>query len=333
MLLRLPGMTPELAGAIVDWRDEDEVLSDGGGAESEYYLLQSPPHYCKNAPFETLDELLLLKGATSEILFGVDANRNGVVDADEAGAQTTLSGFNGQAQCGICKYLTAYSLEANTSRTGQPRVFVGDTSTQTLTALLVMLSQTLSAERVAAITTKLRQTPRPPANVLDFYVKSGMTIEEFKPVADQLTTDRTRLLTGRVNVNTAPREVLRCLPGMEDGDIDLLLARRANGGGGGTELENIAWVAETLPPAKAALIGGSITTRSFQYSADIVGVSGNGRGFKRFKYVFDIRNTPARTLLRKDLSHTGWPLSAELRGSTGLRAGGETSRGFSLETR
>ena len=44
-------------------------------------------------------------------------------------------------------------------------------------------------------------------------------------------------------------------------------------------------------------------------------MAGNGRGFKRCKYVFDLRgcpNTPARILLRQDLTHLGWPLSAKL---------------------
>ncbi len=33
-------MTAELAASIIDWRDEDSDVTTGG-AESEYYLLQS----------------------------------------------------------------------------------------------------------------------------------------------------------------------------------------------------------------------------------------------------------------------------------------------------
>ena len=45
MLLRLPGMTAELAASIIDWRDEDSEISPGG-AEDEYYLLLSEPYNC-----------------------------------------------------------------------------------------------------------------------------------------------------------------------------------------------------------------------------------------------------------------------------------------------
>jgi type II secretory pathway component PulK len=61
-------MGAELAASIVDWRDADDEVTSGG-AESEYYLLLADPYYCKNAPFETLDELLLVKGATRDLLF------------------------------------------------------------------------------------------------------------------------------------------------------------------------------------------------------------------------------------------------------------------------
>lgn len=309
MLMRLPGMTQELAASIVDWRDPDDDVSEGGGAESAYYLLQPEPYYCKNAPFETLDEVMLVKGATREVLFGVDANRNGVVDADEAGTQGHVASVDGQAQCGVYKYMTVYGSVPNTSKSGQPRLFVGDVRTRTLAAISVLLSRTMTPERVATITNLLRNAPQA-TNVLDFYQKSKMTIDEFKGVSDLITTDNARTLSGRINVNTAPREVLRCLPGLEDSDIDALIAKRTNGG---SELENIAWVTEVLTPEKAALIGGRIITRSYQYSADIVGVSGNGRCFKRLKAVFEMRTTPPRLAFCKDTTYLGWPLMASQR--------------------
>jgi len=311
MLLKLPGMTPELAASIIDWRDADDTPTEGGGGESSYYLTLPDPYYCKNGPFETLDELLLVKGATRDVLFGIDLNRNGVVDATEAaGTENALNGFNGQAQCGVCKYLTLYSAEANTTQNGQPRTFVGDTRPQTLFAIQALLRRSLSAARATAVVEKLRTLP-PAANVLDFYRISGLTSDEFKKVSDLITTDRGRVVRGKINVNTAPKEVLACLPGLEQADVDQLITART---GTGTDLTNLAWVAAALAPDKAAKIGGQITTRSYQFSADIVGVSTNGRGFKRCYYVFDLRLSPARILFRKDLTYLGWPLNPALKG-------------------
>jgi type II secretory pathway component PulK len=258
-LLCLPGMTPELASAILDWRDPEGTVAEGGGAVSEYYLLQPEPYYCKSAPFETLDELLLVRGATHELLYGTDANRNGVVDGEEGGGQGPLTDFSGQTACGLSKYLTVYSIEPRPARGG---------------------------------------------------------------AAPQ----------GRINVNTAPREVLRCLPGLTDGDIDMLIAKRS---GSGPDLSNVSWVASTLPRATYQPISRLITTNSYQFSADIVGVSGNGRGFKRVRYVFDLRTGLPRVIYTQDLTHLGWPLSAELRDA--LRSGSpvplSSSNAFSLGRR
>ena len=315
MLLLLPGMTPELAASIVDWRDADSTVTNGVGAESEYYMQLPEPYNCKNSPFETLDELLLVKGATRDLLYGVDANRNGVVDASENDSSSPLSGFNGQMQCGLCKYLTVYSAEPNLSQTGTPRTYVGDKSAKTMAALTTLLKLSLPAARVGAVTAQLRNKPAA-TNLLDFYFKSGLKIDEFTPIADLITTAKAPIQMGLINVNTAPREVLRCLPGLEDSDIDLIIAgRTANA----LNLSSVAWLAAFITAPKAAQMGGMITTHSSQFSADIVGVCGNGRSFKRAKYVFDIRYSPARIVYRKDMTNLGWPLSPAILES--LRAG------------
>ena len=51
----------QIAASIIDWRDDDSVLTEGG-AEAGYYLTLKPAYHCKNAPFDTPDELLLVKG-------------------------------------------------------------------------------------------------------------------------------------------------------------------------------------------------------------------------------------------------------------------------------
>jgi len=51
MLLMLPGMTPDVAAAIVDWRDPDDTPQPYG-AETDYYGALPSPYRAKNAPFE-----------------------------------------------------------------------------------------------------------------------------------------------------------------------------------------------------------------------------------------------------------------------------------------
>jgi len=56
----------DLANSILDWRDQDVVISPGG-AEDDYYLGLSAPYKCKNSKFQIPEELLLVKGMTPEI--------------------------------------------------------------------------------------------------------------------------------------------------------------------------------------------------------------------------------------------------------------------------
>jgi len=60
----------DIARAIIDWRDQDIVLSPGG-AEDEYYQGLSSPYKCKNGKFQILQELLLVKGMTPEIFSAI----------------------------------------------------------------------------------------------------------------------------------------------------------------------------------------------------------------------------------------------------------------------
>lgn len=56
----------EIAAAIVDWRDADSEVTPSG-AESDYYSALASPYPCKNAPFESIEELLLVRGVTWEL--------------------------------------------------------------------------------------------------------------------------------------------------------------------------------------------------------------------------------------------------------------------------
>jgi general secretion pathway protein K len=64
--------TETLADAILDWRDSDSLVRLHG-AESDYYLSLPVPYPAKDGPFDTLDELLLVRRVTPALFYG----RNG----------------------------------------------------------------------------------------------------------------------------------------------------------------------------------------------------------------------------------------------------------------
>jgi len=58
-----------IVDSILDWRDPDD-LHRLSGAENDYYQSLKNPYKARNADFETLEELLLVKGMTADILYG-----------------------------------------------------------------------------------------------------------------------------------------------------------------------------------------------------------------------------------------------------------------------
>src|SRR6476646_5320236 len=135
-LMKLPNMTDDVAWSIVDWVDPDEEPNPGG-AESQYYQGRQPPYQCKNAPLDTIEELLLVKGVTPALLFGTDRNRNGKLDPGEDDG----TGFNP----GWAAYLTVYSRERNVDNDGNPRINLnGNDLTQLQTDLTNAVGQDLA---------------------------------------------------------------------------------------------------------------------------------------------------------------------------------------------
>ncbi|KJU83711.1 general secretion pathway protein K [Candidatus Magnetobacterium bavaricum] len=67
-----------IVDSIRDWMDSDD-LTRLHGAESDYYKSQKHPYEAKNAPFDTIDELLMVRGITSEIFYGT-GDKKGLKD-------------------------------------------------------------------------------------------------------------------------------------------------------------------------------------------------------------------------------------------------------------
>jgi general secretion pathway protein K len=67
------GDAREIIDALIDWTDSGD--GDGEeeyGAEESYYRSLDPPYSCKNGPVESIEELLMVKGFTPELLYGTE---------------------------------------------------------------------------------------------------------------------------------------------------------------------------------------------------------------------------------------------------------------------
>jgi type II secretory pathway component PulK len=304
VLSYLPNMTMDFAQAIMDWRGTN------GTASLDY---GSAGYLAKNAPFETEDELRLVSGANTSLLAGDDLNRNGVLDANE---KTT----SGQINFGLFEYTTVYSREPNFQPGGISLTNVNTAPASQLRALLE--GADISTTYLQAITNS-----RPYAGILTFAVRcrrAGMSDSDFANIYTNCTTTNATYIRGRVNVNTASEDVLTALfEGLNNGDEEtadsaaqtLVNYRQQNT----NNLNSIAWVYDALGTGNSTLAtlerGDYLTTRSYQFTADIAAVGAFGRGYRRVKFIFDVSNGTPIVIYRQDLTRLGWALGEKTRQS------------------
>jgi general secretion pathway protein K len=95
-LLINQGTSPEKADIIVDsildWKDADD-LHRLSGAENDYYKTLSKPYKAGNKDFETLEELILVRGMTPEILYGTGKTK-GIIPFLTAHGKTNRININ-----------------------------------------------------------------------------------------------------------------------------------------------------------------------------------------------------------------------------------------------
>ena len=337
MLDKLPRMTPELAAAVLDWRDSNSDVREGG-AEDETYARLNPPYRCKNAPFESITELRLVYGFTHDILFDEDANLNAVLDQNENDEDATLPTDNhdGVLNRGVLAYVTVHSREPNTRTNGDPKVNVATVDTQALQQLLTTAGiETARAQEILRPFQAAGGLPTPPTpggttnlppglpgvtnaggltngSVLEFYLNSSMTEQEFALVEADLTVSTNTFVEGLVNVNTATETVLTCIPGIGAENAGALVAHRAQNTAT-TTAASMAWVTQVLARSNAIQAGPFITGQSYVYSADIAAVGRLGRGYQRVQFIFDTSEGGAKIRQRQDLTHLGWALGPDVR--------------------
>ena len=145
-LMRLPGMTIEVADSILDWIDSDDEPR-AQGAERDYYQGLSKPYEPRNAVPQSLDELLYVRGVSRQLLHGLDTDRNFVVDpfeqtALESNDLSSSAGYTLPPQ-GWSQLLTVDSVVREVSRTGQAKI---DLNTGDLRGLHRQLTDAFGSE-------------------------------------------------------------------------------------------------------------------------------------------------------------------------------------------
>jgi type II secretory pathway component PulK len=133
----IPEMTDDVIAAIIDWMDEDDDLEEQG-AETEYYMALDPPYRAKNAPVDSIEELLLVRGVTPALLNGsgtspglkslftvntrevnFESDGTTIVRLNEGDLTTLESGLStALGEPSVSQFIMAYRLYGNTKSSG-----------------------------------------------------------------------------------------------------------------------------------------------------------------------------------------------------------------------
>ncbi len=245
-LTKIVGLTPDIAAAIVDWRDQDNTVTPGG-AEADYYASLNPPYRPRNGPFPTVRELLMVRGIFPDQLLGqmedsLESRSDEIGLAVSGAAKGTISSSEQVREGGWARLLTAQSAIENVDAAGTARVNVQSSDEAALTGIRGISTEIAKAiiayrqqNPIRNLTDLLNVAAPPPngANPPPGNSNNGPKVVDerlFKEIADHLTVEEQSERNGVVNINTAPVDVLQCLPGMTRPLAQAIVAhRRANG--------------------------------------------------------------------------------------------------------
>lgn len=237
-LIRIPGLTLDIAAAILDWRDGDNAAS-AGGAEIDYYSALQPPHGVRNGPFQTVRELLMVRGVTPAHLSGNTTTRRGEVPVGNP------------SETGWEDLFTVHSAAPKTNLAGEERVNVQTADEKTIAGVRGFtpeIAKAIVAHRNQnRIETLLDLLDVPAAPAQGAVGPNGVPLNRgggnpngpkvisetlLQEVADNLTTGDSNESrgTGQINVNTASAAVLACLPGVEAPLAQAIIAQRTSAG-------------------------------------------------------------------------------------------------------
>ncbi|MDB6064753.1 MAG: hypothetical protein JWR26_961 [Pedosphaera sp.] len=250
-LAKLPGISPDIVAAIIDWRDEDNAVTPGG-AEAEYYSSLKPPSLPRNGPLQTTRELLMVRGVSRDLFLGEGVKLTGPLELQGDEGDDDVS----TPDSGWSSIVTVDSSVKNVNAAGEERVNVqssdeaalagvrgitadiakaivayrGQNQLESIADLLDVpvgnqnqtASQTTRQANQAAQNRNGTRSPSPGPKA----VSENLLMD----IADDVTVESAQDLPGMVNVNTAGSAVLECLPGIDPELAKAIISHRKSSG-------------------------------------------------------------------------------------------------------
>lgn len=207
-LMRLEGVMPEIAAELLRERDR--------------------------RPYGSLREIAQRTDLSLELLYGEDRNLNGRLDEneDDGDLRPPEDNQDGRLDRGLLAWLTVYSYERNVDGLERNRININTATYDILhqelklsspmvrwvlrqrgagfTGIADLLVDEAAAKASGNAGVKAVADEQQPLDVLP------LTQKEFLRMVDRITITDEEIIPGRININTAPREVLATLPGLDE---------------------------------------------------------------------------------------------------------------------
>ena len=253
--MALPDMTEDVADSIIDWRDKNDQPQTSG-VEAGYYQNLSYPYAIRNDSFQTVRELLMVRGITEEMLYGIASD---------------------PLDSGWIDYLTCYSFDSNKDSQGNNRVNVNKADEKRLTSKLdiskshakwiVENRPKKGYESIADLINTKSSKKSQQGKKSDSDQAQPIDLQTFYGIVDKLTISDKKRVQGRINVNTASKTVLAVFLGGDE-KAEILANNIIDYRMGLVEgMENIGDLSnvEAMDVGTFKKIAESITTRSDVY--------------------------------------------------------------------
>ncbi len=329
VLLSLPGMTPELLDTLRDYLDNnDETRPDG--AEQDYYDQLPTPYLIRNGPLTTLEELLLVKGFNASILYGEDANFNGLLEPNEDDGDESFppDDNDGQLNRGLLGAATVDTTGPDTDAEGNQRINLNGRNSNLrdtgLSDATISFIESVRADGVQfthpsqllGMTHRVQRNDRRSGLTQGQTLRSPVDATDLPIVMDKLTTNpggRRVPIFGLLNVNTASVAALAALP-----QIDATLAQQIAETRvtlDPQQLTSTAWLyTEGLLDEEAyKAVAPLLTPRGYQFRIRSIGFGVPSGRFRIMEVIVDFAQDPPRIVYQRDLTRLGlpFPLDAE----------------------
>lgn len=209
---RLP-LTQEQIDSILDFRSAATNSPHPDGGQDDYYNSLPTPYNAKEGKFDTIDELLQVRGFSADVLYNPQTNVSAI------GGQM-VTGKNGQQPI-LYDLLGAYCYSPNTDPNGNAKVNVNRTNVAALSrpplslppALATLISQRRNWTRIG--------------DILALQGAQSQTVQ--KSIIDYLTTSGSTRIEGKLNLNTVTESVLDSIPQLTPDLVQAILNRQAQG--------------------------------------------------------------------------------------------------------